>query len=277
LNEPNKRGLPSDIKMRHERHYVEDLFSDITASSDFRFVETKTIFLNEDQPRKDIGDLNGLALSIKEKGVLEPILLRRVGDKYSIISGERRFRAASIAGLSSVPAIILNVNDLGSLEIALIENLQRKDLTPFEESDAYSILVDRFNLTHDEIAGKIGKSRINITESITLSRIPESIRNFCKEHNINSKSVLIEIARIQDYDEMRRFAEEIVSGGLSRAEIRNKKRNEAENTRKAVPYVFKYRPDNKSFKLNLIFKKTQVEKSEIIQALMKIIEDLKQE
>lgn len=277
MNEPNKRGLPSDIKMRHEKHYVEELFSNITASSDFRFVEIKSIIPNEEQPRKDVGELEGLALSIKEKGILEPILLRRVGDKYCIISGERRYKAASLAGLSTIPAIILNVNDLGSLEIALIENLQRKDLTSFEEADAYALLVERFSLTHDEIARKIGKSRINITETIALSRIPDNIRDFCFENNINSKSVLIEIARIQDYDEMRKFAEEIVAGGLSRAEIRNKKRDDTQAVKKAIPFVFKYRPVNKSFKLNLTFKKIQVEKSEIIQALLKIIDDLKKE
>jgi len=271
----DKRGLPSDTKMRHEKHYVEELFKDFSSGTEYRLVETDNIVLNEEQPRKDAGDLEGLAVSITEKGVLEPVLLRRAGGQYSIISGERRFRAAKIAGLSSIPAIILNVDDLDTLEIALIENLQRKDLTPFEEADAYSMLVIRFSLTHEVIARKIGKSRINITETITLGRIPESIRDLCLKNNITSKSILIEIARVQDIDEMRAFVEEIISKGMSRSEIRNRKRKESEYEKRSKPFIFKYNPENKSFRLNLTFKKTQVDKSEIIQALMKIIDDLK--
>jgi ParB family chromosome partitioning protein len=261
--------------MRHEKHYVEELFKDFSTGAEYRLVETDNIVLNEEQPRKDAGDLEGLAVSITEKGVLEPVLLRRAGEHYSIISGERRFRAAKIAGLSSIPAIILNVDDLDTLEIALIENLQRKDLTPFEEADAYSMLVIRFSLTHEVIARKIGKSRINITETITLSRIPESIRDLCLKNNITSKSILIEIARIQDIGEMRAFVEEIISKGMSRSDIRNRKRQESEYEKRSKPFIFKYNPENKSFRLNLTFKKTQVDKSEIIQALMKIIDDLK--
>jgi len=271
----DKRGLPSDTKMRHEKHYVEELFKDFSTGAEYRLVETDNIVLNEEQPRKDAGDLEGLAVSITEKGVLEPVLLRRAGGHYSIISGERRFRAAKIAGLSSIPAIILNVDDLDTLEIALIENLQRKDLTPFEEADAYSMLVIRFNLTHEVIARKIGKSRINITETITLGRIPESIRDLCLKNNITSKSILIEIARIQDSGEMQAFVEEIISKGMSRSDIRNRKRQENEYEKRSKPFIFKYNPENKSFRLNLTFKKTQVDKSEIIQALMKIIDDLK--
>jgi ParB family chromosome partitioning protein len=270
----DKRGLPSDAKMRHEKHYVEELFKDLSSGAEYRLVDIKNIALNEEQPRKDVGDLEGLAVSITEKGVLEPILLRRAGEQYSIISGERRFRAAEIAGLSSIPAIILHVDDLDTLQIALIENLQRKDLTPFEEADAYLMLLNRFNLTHEIIAGKIGKSRINVTETIKLSRIPETIRDICFQNGITSKSILIEIARIQDITEMKAFAEEIASKGMSRSDIRNRKRpvKKFEGTK---PYIFKYKPENKSFRLNLMFKKPQVDKSEIIQALMKIIDELR--
>jgi ParB family chromosome partitioning protein len=271
----DKRGLPSDTKMRHEKHYIEELFKDFSSSAEYRLVDIKNIILNEEQPRKDVGDLEGLATSITEKGVLEPILLRRAGEQYSIISGERRFKAAKLVDLSSIPAIILNVDDLDTLEIALIENLQRKDLTPFEEADAYSMLLNKFNLTHEMIAGKIGKSRINITETITLSRIPEYIRNLCLKNNITSKSILIEIARIQDVDEMLALTEEIISKGMSRSEIRNQKRPASRIEKESKHYIFKYNPDNKSFRLNLTFKKPNVDKSEIIQALMKIIEELK--
>ena len=102
-----------------------------------------------------LGFTAGLASSISEKGILEPILVRRVGDSFVIISGERRFRAAKRVDLKQIPSIILNADDLGTLEIALIENIQRKDLTPFEEADGFSTLLNRFNVTHDDIAKKI--------------------------------------------------------------------------------------------------------------------------
>ena len=277
MNGQNKRGLPTDLRMRHEKHYVEELFNDFSSKYDYREVDTSSIILNEEQPRKDVGELEGLIISIKEKGVLEPILLRRAGDGYIVISGERRYKAAKHAGLNSIPAIILDVNDLGALEIALVENLQRKDLTPFEEADAYAVLVDKFNLKHEEIAGKIGKSRIHVTETITLSRIPKTLREFCLKNTLSSKSILIEIARIQDFDEMRRFAEQIAGEGLTRSEIRNKKRNIETGSERIKPFIFKYHPQNKAFKLNLTFKKDKVDKSEIIDALQKIIENLQKD
>src|SRR5947208_6151876 len=130
---------------------------------------------NADQPRKDRGDIRGLVESVREKGVLEPLLVRYLPEsgKYMIISGERRYHAAHAAELNEVPCIVKDADDAESLELALIENLHRKDLTPFEEADGVQALGDRFALTHEDIAKKIGKSRSAISESLALRSIPD--------------------------------------------------------------------------------------------------------
>src|SRR5215213_12005809 len=121
---------------------------------------------NPGQPRVEIGDLRDLIASVKDKGVLEPLLVRPsdVGGRYMIISGERRYRAAVEAELREVPCIEMDVDDREVAEIALIENLQRKDLTPYEESEGLQALIERFDYTHEEVAQKVGKSRSSITE-----------------------------------------------------------------------------------------------------------------
>jgi ParB/RepB/Spo0J family partition protein len=130
--------------------------------------------LNMEQPRVEIGDLSDLVASIREKGILEPLLVRPKGDgRFMIISGERRYRAALIVGLREVPCIEMEVDDRAVAEITLIENLQRKDLTPFEEAQGFKLLVERFGYTHEEIARKIGKSRSSVTETLALAEMPE--------------------------------------------------------------------------------------------------------
>src|SRR5246127_183126 len=146
--------------MRHDAHYVESLTS-YSGAAVGRMIPVDQIRPNPDQPRKVLGDLRELTDSIREKGVLEPLLVRYVPreDAYHIISGERRYHAARAAGLREVPAIEKMADDAETLEIGLIENIQRKDLTPFEEADGVQALADRFGLVHEEIARKLGKGR----------------------------------------------------------------------------------------------------------------------
>lgn len=275
----SKRGLPNNVKMRHNSHYVEELFKNQPDSYEYRLLPIDKIIVNKDQPRNEIGDLTGLITSVKEKGILEPILVRRAGEQFSIISGERRFRAATELKLERIPTIILEADDLNTLEIALIENIQRKDLTPFEEADAYNVLLEKFQATHEYISNKIGKSRNNITETVTLARIPMHIREICIENNITSKSTLIEIAREETEDDMISLIDEIVSKGLSRSDIREKRRKKKEqgdSEQKLKPFVFKYKPKNSNFLLNLKFKtENEPSKEEIIDTLISIIEDLR--
>src|SRR5437660_2380423 len=135
-----KRGLPERATMRHDSHFVEEL-TRRSGRHIGSMIPLSMIEANPEQPRTNLGNLEELAASIREKGVLEPILVRSIGpNRYQIISGERRFRAAGMAGLDEIPAIELDVDDKEQLEIALIENIQRKDLTPFEEAEGFYVL-----------------------------------------------------------------------------------------------------------------------------------------
>ena len=148
-------GLPVTLKMRHDAHYVEQLTS-FSGAAVGRMVPIDKIRPNPEQPRKFIGDVSELSESIKEKGVLEPLLVRYMPreDTYHIISGERRYHAARAAGLMELPCIEKIADDAETLELALIENLQRKDLTPFEEADGLYRLAEHFAYTHEDIAAR---------------------------------------------------------------------------------------------------------------------------
>jgi ParB family transcriptional regulator, chromosome partitioning protein len=271
-NVSSKRiGLPLTVKMRHDSHYVEDIISRSGAAIG-RMIAIEEIQPNISQPRKDMGDLKGLIESVREKGVLEPLLVRLIPDsgKYLIISGERRYQAACVAGLRELPCIEKEVSESETLEIALIENLQRKDLTPFEEADGLQALADRFALTHEEIAQRISKGRSSITESLTLRSIPDEIKALCIENNVLSKSQLLEVARqptdAKMKDLIRRFALGMVNREQARAE-----RNPGGN---AAGAAFRFVPPTKDFKLVLRFRRKNVDREDIIQALRRIIESL---
>src|SRR5712691_6012102 len=144
-----KRGLPERATMRHDAHFVEEL-TRRSGRHVGSMIPLDMIEPNAEQPRTSLGNIEELAASVREKGVLEPILVRAIGpNRYQIISGERRFRAANLVGLDEIPAIELDVDDKEQLEIALIENIQRKDLTAFEEAEGLFILQERFGYTHE--------------------------------------------------------------------------------------------------------------------------------
>src|ERR671922_2527951 len=139
--------------MRHDHHYVEELASRSGAPIG-RLISIERLEPNPQQPRIEIGDLSELVASIREKGVLEPLLVRPsdVGGRFMIISGERRYRASLEVGLAELPCIEMDVDDRAVAEISLIENLQRKDLTPWEEADGLAALCERFGYTHEDVA-----------------------------------------------------------------------------------------------------------------------------
>lgn len=216
----SKRGLPSNIGMRHDAHYVEELVR--TNRSVGRIIPIGQIEPNPAQPRVEIGDLTELSASVKEKGILEPLLVKpnRQAGTWMIIAGERRWRAANLAGLKEVPCIELDIDDQAVAEIALIENLQRKDLTVWEEADGLKALGTRFGYKHEEIARKISKSRTTVTELLTIAGLPESIREKCLAANLNAKSILLEVARQFDERAMHKFLDTIQNKKISREEIR---------------------------------------------------------
>ncbi|MGN6186442.1 MAG: ParB/RepB/Spo0J family partition protein [Thermoanaerobaculia bacterium] len=211
-----KRGLPERSVMRADAHYVDELTKrsgrHIGTMLPLQFIEP-----NAEQPRTQLGNIEELASSVREKGVLEPILVRHIGpNRYQIISGERRYRAATMAGLDEIPAIELDVDDREQLEIALIENIQRKDLTPFEEAEGLLILQQKFNYTHEKISQVIGKSRTTVTETLLINDIPDRIRVMCREAGISNKSVLVQVARAGSEEAMEHFVRAFAAGELSR-------------------------------------------------------------
>jgi ParB family chromosome partitioning protein len=145
------------------------------------YLDIDRIFPGEQQPRKAFRDdsLKELAASIKEKGVLQPVIVSRVGDgTFSLVTGERRWRAAALAGLKKIPALIKNVASKDSLEIALIENIQREDLNPIDTADAFNRLITDFKLTQEELSDKVGKDRATIANYLRLLKLPEEIKTF---------------------------------------------------------------------------------------------------
>jgi ParB family chromosome partitioning protein len=270
----SKRGLPSGLRMRHDAHYVEEL-AQHRPTPVGRMIALEKLDPNPDQPRVEIGDLDELTSSIKEKGVLEPLLVKpsKLGGRWMIIAGERRWRAAREAGVREVPCIEMDVDDRAVAEIALIENMQRKDLTPWEEADGLRALCERFGYTHEEAARKVGKSRSTVTEALSISTLPEEIRQRCRRADINSKSLLLEIVRQPDDESMLKITDEIALRGMTREDARASRRVQgAISARKSPePYVFRYKSANKEFKLELRFRRSSIEDKNIIEALQEAI------
>ncbi|MGH9688145.1 MAG: ParB/RepB/Spo0J family partition protein [Candidatus Acidiferrales bacterium] len=268
-------GLPVTLKMRHDAHYVETLTS-YSGASIGRMIPIDKIRPNPDQPRKHIGDVRELSDSIREKGVLEPLLVRYVPreDMYYIISGERRYHASQAAGLRELPCIEKIADDAETLELALIENLQRKDLTPFEEADGLQRLADQFDYTHDDIAKKIGRSRSSVTETMSLRVIPVDVRRACIEGAVGSKSLLLQVARQPTERKMFEMVERISQGGLTRDQAREVRRGETESAPRPQPFVFDYDADDESFHLRLQFRKSHVSSEELAAALRAVLRRL---
>lgn len=171
---------------------------------------------NPDQPRRvfDEAELEDLSQSIREKGVLQPILVRPAPGapgEFQIVAGERRWRAAQRAGLHSVPAVVREFNDLEVLEIGIIENVQRSDLNPLEEAAGYKALIDRFGRTQEAVAASVGKSRSHIANLLRLLNLPDSVRTYLAEGKLTAGHARA-VASAPDPD---RLAELIVQRGLS--------------------------------------------------------------
>ena len=268
-----KRGLPETVRMRHDEHYVEALTSSAGAPIG-RMVPIDQLDPNPNQPRQVMGDLSELIASIAEKGIIEPLVVRPRGDRFQIIAGERRYQAAVQVGLQDLPVVIRDVDDTEMLELALIENLQRKDLTPFEESEALHGLAESCGYTHEDLARRLGKSRTSVTESLALNAIPKEVRNLCRLADISSKSLLLQVVRQNTPEKMTALIEKIASQGGA---TRQKLRDAAARPQAGRPkhYVFAFRPPTKAFNLKLSFNKSRASRDEIIDALEAIIKDLR--
>jgi ParB family chromosome partitioning protein len=263
--------------MRHDAHYVEEL-SQHRPEQIGRMIPVDKLDPNPDQPRVEFGDLTDLTASIAEKGVLEPLLVKpnRLTGRWMIIAGERRWRSAQKAGLKEVPCVEMEVDEGTIAEIALIENMQRKDLTVWEEADGLLALCDRYGYTHDEVARKVGKSRTTVTEALSIAKIPPDVRDICTKADITAKSSLLQILRQPDDESMRRFAKQIATKGLTRNDAREARRQEMgpRVVPDAKPYTFKYSSPDGDFNLEVRFKASQVSQSEVAMILRSVADEI---
>jgi ParB family chromosome partitioning protein len=180
-------------------------------------LDIKTIKPNEYQPRRIFKDaaLNDLVASIREKGVIQPIIVRTSSDNsYELIAGERRLRAAGIAGLKVIPAIVKEAAPVEALELALIENIQREDLNPLETAEAFNRLIKDFNLTHDDLSQKVGKDRATVSNYLRILKLPLEIKKWIAEGSLSighAKALL----QVENQRHQLEIASKIIKNGLS--------------------------------------------------------------
>jgi len=279
--------------MRHDRHFVDELTQRMGEGIG-RMVRVTSISSNQDQPRTSLGDIDDLIASIAKHGILEPLLVRRADGGYELVSGERRFHAAMEVGLTEVPCIELEVTDEQALEIALVENLQRQDLTPFEEAEGFRTLTAKYGYTHEQVAEAVGRSRVTITESLTLLNIPQPIRDLCRHADITAKGILLEIARLPDLDTMAELVQQIVEERLDRAAVRQRRQemvgddtgadapvdpasdHDPDTSARTRPFILRFRSPERNFSVSLSFATSEEPDTlAVISALEQLIEDLR--
>ena len=179
-------------------------------------LEPSKIIQNPSQPRKKFEEdkIRELADSIMEKGIIQPIIVREKDGKYEIVAGERRYRAAIEAKMKKIPVIIKNVDDEESLELAIIENVQRENLNPIEEGEAYKLLIEKYSYTQEELAKRLGKNRSTITNKIRALKLPDEIKKIMAEGRLSSGHAIAVMA-IENRDEQIKFANILAEGNVS--------------------------------------------------------------
>lgn len=205
-------------------------------------VDIDRIFPGQQQPRKRFKDesLKELAGSIKDKGILQPIIVSRVGDgTFSIVTGERRWRAAALAGLKKLPALVKNVASKESLEIALIENIQREDLNPMETAEAFNKLITEFNLTQEDLSRKVGKDRATVANYLRLLKLPGDIKMLVGNGSLSighAKAILTLEGKTQQIEAARKIVKRNLS--VREAESLSKKTSKPSKvTRRKDPQI----------------------------------------
>jgi ParB family chromosome partitioning protein len=183
-------------------------------------IPLKEIYANQNQPRKNFDEdkLKELAESMKEHGVLQPVILRKKTKGYELVAGERRWRAARMAGLEKIPAIVKELSDADVMEIALIENLQREDLNPLEEAMAYKQLMDEFGMTQEELSKRVGKSRSQIANTVRLLNLEKEIKDLIADEKLTAGHARALLA-IEDKKERIKLAKKICEENLSVRQI----------------------------------------------------------
>jgi ParB family chromosome partitioning protein len=221
-----KRGLGKGLSaLIQDKEKAEELISDVklNPSEAVEEIEISRIIPKSDQPRKifDEDALNDLKASIKENGVIQPIILRRKDDRYEIIAGERRWRAAKAAGLERIPSIVREIDEETAAKISLIENVQRENLNPIEEAEAYKRLMSEYSLKQEELAKAVGKSRSYISNSIRLLNLDERIIGYIYEGKLtggHGKALLA----IKNHEDQLEAANRIIELGMNVREAEEK-------------------------------------------------------
>jgi len=214
------------------------ILKDIEEKGTTRLIAIDQIVPNPAQPRirMDERGLDELAASIGEKGLLQPIILKRKGNVYEIIAGERRYRAAILAGLREVPATVRDVDDREALEIALMENLQREDLGPLEVAAVYERFVEEFAYTHEDIAKKMGVDRSSVTNCLRLLKLPEWIKGLMAEGKLTQGHGRV-ILSLKGEREQKRFVEKVLREGASVRELERQARKAAPSREPALAFL----------------------------------------
>jgi ParB family chromosome partitioning protein len=202
----------------------EDLRESVTETERIRDLSIDEIDPNPHQPRVrfDEGDLRGLAESIRRHGLLQPIVVRRTGERYQLVVGERRFRASRLAGRTTVPAVVRDIGDEDTLKLALLENLQREDLTPIEEARGYVSLRDEFGIAVKEIAEALGRDRSTIANTIRLLGLPPRVIELLEEGRLTAGHARAILAISGDARRIE-WAEQAAAGGLTVRELEREK------------------------------------------------------
>ena len=199
---------------------VEKTIVNETPKDEVVELEIKDLMSNPYQPRKVFDDdaLKELSESIKEHGVFQPIIVRKSVKGYNIIAGERRVRASGLAGLTKIPAIIRNFSDDEMMQIALLENLQRENLTSIEEAKAYKAIIESLRLTQDELARKLGKSRSHITNMLGLLRLPLNVQDMVLYGKISMGHARV-LSKLENHDQIEELANKVLTDNLSVREL----------------------------------------------------------
>ncbi|MBW1241409.1 MAG: ParB/RepB/Spo0J family partition protein [Spiroplasma poulsonii] len=204
---------------------INDVIKEIESSDELKATANEImlteIFPNPHQPRKTFNDeeLAELAQSIKAYGLIQPIIVKKTSSGYYLVAGERRSRAAKLAGLTKIPAIIVDFNDQQMKEVALVENIQRVDLNTIEEANAYKELIALLDLTQDELAKRIGKSRSHITNTLRLLTLPADVQKLLLENKVTMGQVKPLISLHIDKSEFKKVVDKIVSLNLNARQV----------------------------------------------------------
>ncbi len=240
--------------------------TDISKILEFNLLSLDEVFPNPNQPRKFFDNrlLEELAQSIRENGILQPILVRNFGNGYQIVSGERRFRASKLAGLKFIPAVIKQLNEEKTLLAGLIENIQRQDLNPIEEAITLREILLNHGLTHDQLAEKVGRSRSALTNRLRLLQLPKDIQKIVAEGKLSAGHAKM-LAGMKDPLEIKTWVKRILKDQLSVYETEKQISNSKRNLSKALK-----RKDNGSMSTDLHVRAVEENLQEILGAKVRI-------